>query len=144
MLLIFNLFVHHRLIRKFDLILASFRPSLASLTERQRLHSFFNLDIMIIVLCLILTAFGSSLSSFHQSIHGSFKFDSWRLFELLCLFHDGFFVFGALRSSPSPVFCITIDGRFLIILSDGSLILPRGIIILSSTLTAVFFIAFIV
>jgi hypothetical protein len=80
---------------------------------------------MIVVLGLILAAFGPSLSSFHQSIHGSFEFDGGGLFELLCLFHDGFFIFGALRSSPASVFSITVDGGFLIILSDGPLILPR-------------------
>lgn len=143
-LLVINLFIHHGLIGKFYLILASLRPSLATLAKGQRLHSLFNFDIVIVVLGLILAAFGASLSSFHEPIHGSFKFDGGGLFELLCLFHDGFFIFGALRPSPASVLSIAVDGGFLIILSDGPLILPGGIIIFSSTLTALFLIAFVV
>lgn len=124
MLLIFNLFIHHRLIGKFYLVLASLRSSFASLAKGQWLHSFFNLDIMVVVLRLILAAFGPALSSFHQSVHGGFEFDGGGLFELLSLFHDGLFVFGALGPSPASMFGIAVDGGFLIILSDGPFILP--------------------
>lgn len=144
MLLIINLFIRHGLVWKFYFILASLRSSLTALTKGQRLRSFFNFDIMIIIFSLILTAFGPSFSSFHQSIHGSFKFDGRWLFELLCFFHDSFFIFGALRSSPSSVFLIAIDGRFLIILSDGPLILPGGIIILAMALTVLLSVALVV
>lgn len=99
---------------------------------------------MAVVFCLIFAAFRSSFSSFHQPIHGSFEFDSRRLFELLCFLHNGLFIFRPFRSSPSSMLLIAIDRGFFIILPDGSLILSGGIIFIEMALSPLFLFAFII
>lgn len=78
---------------------------------------------MIVILGLVLASLGSSLASFHESIHGSLELNSGRFFELLCLLHDSLFIFAALGSAPTSMLLIIIIGGFLIILFNSLLVL---------------------
>jgi len=62
----------------------------------------------------------------------------------LCFLHNSLFVFRTFRSSSPSVLLITIYGGFFIVLPDGSLILPGGIILIEIALSPLFPFAFII
>ena len=120
--LVVHLFIDHGLVGQFYLVFASLRPSLAPLSKGQRIRPLFTLEMMVVILSFVLAALGPALASLHEPIHGSLELHSGRFLELLCLLHDGLFIFAALGPAPAAVFLIIIIGGFLIILFNSLLV----------------------